>query len=784
MLQLKNIYKDYPLGDGTSQKALKGVNINFRRHEFVALLGPSGCGKTTALNIIGGLDHYTSGDLIIDGVSTKNFSDRDWDNYRNKSIGFVFQSYNLIPHQNILNNVAMGLTLAGVKKSERMRRAKEALEKVGLGDCIKKRPNQLSGGQMQRVAIARAIVGDPEIILADEPTGALDSETGIQVMELLKQVSKDKLVIMVTHNAELANKYATRIVNMFDGELIADSKLYTDKALEKEEKRAKEKSDQNKNSKKKSAMTFRTAFGLSAKTLAVKKGRTILTSIAGSIGIFAITLILFISTGMNAYIKRTEKELLGSSAVSITKTAIKIDADSIGDTKKIDLQEYPTDTNEVFIYNEEMSGLIPMVNNDITQEFVDYVDEIDSDIILTKKYSYDSRIVALVNSASGVNWIDLNGSDASQMIEKIDLINESYDVLFKSTETGIPQNKNEVALVVDKYNRLPALTMSQFGFDITNNSFSYEDILNKEFKYIPNDVLYSHDAENERYVINTNFADMYNDSSNETLKIVGILRIKNDDATRWLSTGLVYTKGFVDYVFDNAMHSAVGVAQINNHERNVITGELFITDYQKTAEKKYLEALDQLCVNTIPSGIYLYPKDINSKNAIVDYLKSWNDLHPENNIYYTDYTEVAFSMLGQLIDVVSYILIAFCGISLIVSTVMISVTTYTSVVERTKEIGILRSLGARKKDISRIFNSETIIIGFLAGLLGVLLAIVSGLVINVLLSKFAGVENLANISISISTIMISLSVLLTWVAGLIPAKIAAKRDPVQCLRTE
>lgn len=798
MLQLKNIIKDYRLGDGSTQQALKGISINFRQSEFVAILGPSGCGKTTTLNIIGGLDHYTSGDLIINNKSTKNFKDKDWDDYRNKSIGFVFQSYNLIPHQNILNNVAMGLTLAGVKKAERARLAKEALEKVGLGHSLKKKPNQLSGGQMQRVAIARALVGNPDIILADEPTGALDSETGVQVMELLKTIAKDKLVIMVTHNADLANQYATRIISILDGKLVGDTKPYTDNALEKDQVKQNVTVTDNVK-KKKVAMSLGTAFALSGQTLREKKGRTFITALAGSIGIFAITLILAITAGMNDYIANVQKTALSNSAITISESTY--DLNGMMTVEKINLPEYPNNANGIY---PRIADAQKVVENNITDEFVDYVKQMNADLVTTVEYTYATKMNIITQTNSGYTLLTTEKSSelaklmgmgtsgwydvSTQMLSKPDLITENYDVLYKTNATGLPTNRHELTLVVDKYNRISTATLDALGIEYTSDlaELSYESLTQKVFKLVPNDTFYTYNG--AKYVQpdkddNEDLAAKYNDPSAETLQIVGIVRVKNDDAIGWLPTGIIYSSELTDYVLKDAEESAVGQAQIADHDRNVLSNKPFVDLPDNSKEDQYRAALKNLGIIKVPTTISIYPADINTKDQIIEYLDAWDAGHPDNKITYQDLSQVLISMLGEMINIISYVLIGFCAISLVVSTVMISVTTYTSVVERTKEIGVLRSLGARKKDISRIFNAETVIIGGLAGLLGVIAAGVVGVIANAALMHVVN-TNIVNSKFSTALLMVALSTVLTWIAGLVPARIAAKKDPVLCLRTE
>lgn len=808
MLQLKNITKEYPIGNDSKLKALKGISINFRKSEFVSILGHSGCGKTTLLNIIGGLDHYTSGNLIINNKSTKEFKDKDWDNYRNKKVGFVFQSYNLIPNINLLGNVAMGLTLAGVKKSERIKLAKQALEKVGLGGQIKKMPNQLSGGQMQRVAIARAIVGKPDIILADEPTGALDSETGIQIMEILKEISKEKLVIMVTHNPELAREYSTRIIKMFDGNLMEDSDPYDEDQLKEDFKKLENEqqielpNNNLKNKKEKVSMSVGTAYSLSGKTLLSRKGRTIITSIAGSVGIFAIALILAISNGMNGYVNSLQSSALGTSAITISETTR-----SISTSGKIDsetdknLVEYPSNTSGIYPYTDSSSQTTIIYNN-FSEEFLNYLNAMDKSYTSTIEYSYSTKMNIIANTNSGYKLLTTSSNSSggifgnvtasswydvsSQTLSNQSLITNSYDVLYKTTETGIPASYTELALVVDKYNRIETSILDALGIDYSAglDTISYVDLVGKEFKLIPNNYFYSYsDGTYKAPTTTSEYENLYKNSNAITLKIVGVLRLKNNDATEWLNQGIVYSSALTDFVKNDAINSDIGNAQINNHTKNVLTGETFTDTPTSKIDDQYKSALKSLGCYSLPTRISIYPAGIDEKDKIVTYLDEWNSLNPDNKITYTDFSELLLGMLSSLIDTISYVLIAFCAVSLVVSTVMISVTTYTSVIERTKEIGVLRSLGARKKDISRIFNAETSMIGAFAGIIGVGFAYIIGALANAILKSLLGTA-IVSLTLPVAIIMIVLSIGLTLLAGLIPAKIAAQKDPVLCLRTE
>ena len=822
MLQLKNITKDYVVTSDLTVHALKGVSLNFRANEFVSILGPSGCGKTTLLNIIGGLDRYTAGDLVINGKSTKGFRDHDWDAYRNRSIGFVFQSYNLIPHMNVLDNVTLSLSLAGRSKAERIEKAKKALEKVGLADQLKKRPNQLSGGQMQRVAIARAIVNDPDIILADEPTGALDTETGVQVMELLKEIANDRLVIMVTHNQELADQYSTRIVRLLDGELISDTNTYTDEQLAEDSKATKEQvtatteagqeplsaeigknADGNaptvapsakssgRRGKKWIGMSLFTAFSISAKNLWSKKGRTFLTSFAGSIGIFGITLVLAVSSGMTKYVDTMQEEAIGDSSISITETTM--DMDSI--RKTMDAmnagEAFPKDTTGITPYVSPMTTML--VKNDLSEAYVDYLKKMDSS--LTKAIDFTYSIKMNVLHKQGDNFQRLSGwsSSSSQMVSNNQLVEDNYEVLYKSdsSETGFPKNMYEVSIVVDRYNRLQATVLENLGYPIVKDSdgkfeeVSYADVVDKEYIVIRNDGWYVKNSSGLYPDLSpANYAKAANGEYAITLKVVSVLRAKGKNATNWLNSGLAYLPELTDYMLNDAVSSSVGVAQKDSTTKNVRNGSEFKDTANSTVRDQYVSALKAVGAYANPTAINIYPLNIEAKQQINQYLDAWNDDHPDSKVIYLDFAELALSMLSTLIDVITYVLVAFSAVSLIVSTVMISVITYTSVIERIKEIGVLRSIGARKRDISGIFNAETSMIGTFAGAIGVVFAIIVGIIVNIILLNAFEVSNIVQFTPGIILLMMALSIGLTLLAGLIPARIAANKDPVTCLRTE
>lgn len=864
MLEISDIKKDYVLKD-QSVNALKGINICFRRSEFVAILGPSGCGKTTLLNIIGGLDRYTSGDLIIDGISTKKFKDKDWDNYRNHRVGFVFQNYNLIQHQTVLENVELALTLSGVKKAERRKRAIQVLEKVGLGDKLKSKPNQLSGGQMQRVAIARALVNDPEIILADEPTGALDSKTSVQIMDLLKEVSKDRLVIMVTHNPDLANKYANRIIRLLDGELIEDSKPYSNKEAEKEikkhlEKKAKQETKEFKKTEKKKSMSFFTALALSFKNLMTKKGRAIMVSFAGSIGIIGIALILAVSAGMTGYIDNMQSQSLSSYPVTVSSIAL--DYDSMMNTLQDGVDTGENDDNAINIYDPSSSLINLGKFNYISSEFIDYVNDYYSnenkrDLLNDYLISYASEMRLIThNELSGYNAINsdvttsaLTGTTSALFFEEVkeDYVLSLYDV--KGTNAHYPSNRNEIALVVGD-NGLSTTELRNLGIDIVYRTdeggqlvldeqgqpiienIDYDDIIGKTYKLLLNDAYYDTDTMLPKYdfsldsvIDQSNLETLYNDVNTVELTITCVLIHKEDASGSIFSNGIMYTHDLADYYRENSKNSAV-VQKVKsdylNEDGTFIDGmKTFAIDYMVNISEvsqylgtqyedlfrydspiKMQQTLKQaLNVNLtdeeiidlylqvygasdVPSNIYFYAKNFEAKDDLIAMLDSWNNSHSENQIVLTDSSAMITDLLGTLVDIISYVLVAFAAISLVVSSVMIGIITYTSVIERTKEIGVLRSIGASKRDIMNVFNAETTIIGLTAGIIGILLAGILTIPIALILKALTGIGGLAVMEPLSSVILVLISVVLTFIAGLIPARIASKKDPVIALRSE
>lgn len=833
MLELTNITKDYVSGD-TTVKALKGVSIKFRKNEFVSILGQSGCGKTTLLNIIGGLDRYTDGDLSIDDISTKKYKDKDWDTYRNNRIGFVFQSYNLIPHQTVLSNVELALTLSGVSKSERRKRAMEVLEKVGLGDQIHKKPNQMSGGQMQRVAIARALVNNPDILLADEPTGALDSATSIQIMNILKDISKDKLIIMVTHNPELADKYSSRIIRLLDGKVVDDTNPYNgkecddDKATDKQDSKNNKSEETGKKAKKqKTSMSFATALSLSLNNLMTKKARTILTAFAGSIGIIGIALILSLSHGMRSYIHRVEQDTLSGYPLTIQKTAVDYSSFlGMGEEKKIE------DKQPGRIYsNSMMSDMINKMLTSVTvndlKSFMSYIESDESgikDLTNDIQYSYDvdlniykadtSKGIFKVNPSTvfeslGMDQMTQGGSmsmmgntDAwSEMIDNEELIKSQYDIL----EGRLPQEYNEVVLVVDKDDMISEYSLYALGLiDISQLqkvfaqmqmgnvpeenlndeqvSFTYDELLNQSFKLVVNTDVYVKDGNGYR--------DMSSDeefmkqllANSVDIKIVGILKPNGDASNASITTNVAYTNKLTQYLINTVNDSDIVKEQLANPAVDVFTGEPF-------AENSYEANLTKLGVANLedPASINIYPKDFKSKEKIVDIIDEYNaklKAEGKEEIEYTDYVGLMMSSVSTIINAISYVLIAFVAISLVVSSIMIGIITYISVLERTKEIGILRSIGASKKDVSRVFNAETVIVGFVAGMIGIIITLLLNIPINIIIKNITDISGMSKLPVSGGVALVVISIILTFIAGLIPARVASKKDPVIALRTE
>ncbi len=754
MLELKNIKKDYYIA-GKPVPALKGINLTFKDQEFVSILGPSGCGKTTTLNLIGGLDRYTSGDLLIDGKSTKGYKDQDWDAYRNATIGFVFQSYNLISHLSVLDNVEMALRLSGVNAKERKQRSIDVLTEVGLKDHLYKRPNQLSGGQMQRVAIARALVNNPKILLADEPTGALDSKTSDQIMKLIKEISRDRLVIMVTHNSDIAEAYSDRVVQLLDGLVIDDSNpsenVDTKDQVEKLVNR-------------KTSMPYFTALLTSFKNLLTKKGRTLITALAGSIGIIGIALVLSVSSGMTAYVDEMQSDTLAGFPLTVTPTVI--DYLSQGQQFMSEEGEFPSDQ---VVYSFNPQDAYVMHNNIITDEFISYLDQMDDTLYNSITYTRALQMNIIAESFSSYEDVS---DHFSELPDNPEFIQSQYDILAGT----YPNDYDEVVLVVDNRNQLNVNVLSSFGFS-GSESYAFTDFIGQEFKVITNDSYYQ--EVNGIYMPRPIDQSMYESNDAVTLTITGIIRVNQDATTDLVESGIAYTNDLTNVMLENAQNSQIVAAQEANTTNFVVGGIPF--GPQLTQQ----QALQALGGDATPVGIQIYPVSFDAKDAIKTYINDYNvGLSEDDQIVYTDLAELVSTAVGSLISTITIILSAFAGISLVVSSIMIGIITYVSVVERTKEIGIMRSLGARKKDISRIFNAETVLIGFTSGLLGVVIAALLTIPINLILEYYTEVSGFARLLLPSAVALIILSTILTLIAGLIPSRIAAKKDPVTALRTE
>lgn len=807
MLEIKKITKTYETA-GFKQKALDEVSINFRTNEFASILGPSGSGKTTLLNIIGGLDHYDKGDLIINETSTKEYKDRDWDTYRNHRVGFVFQSYNLIPHQSVLSNVELALTLSGVSPKERKKRAKKALEKVGLEKHINKKPGQLSGGQMQRVAIARALVNDPEILLADEPTGALDSETSIQIMNLLKEIAKDKLVIMVTHNPELAETYSTRIVKLKDGKIIDDTNPYNGKEnteldLEREKKNT-----------KKTSMSLKTALSLSLNNLMTKKGRTILTAFAGSIGIIGIALILSLSNGMQEYINKVQKETLSSYPLSIEANTIDFTSmiENFTNVSEEECKEGSICTSDNISNSPYLNMQSSQITNNLSnfKKYIDnnggsindYVTDIqyvyDLDLQIYSRNSDDEIIKVNPNVENTNTMMGMTMSSGSmltnafeELIDSEELLNSQYEIL----SGKMPTSYNELVLIADVDNKIPLSVMYSLDIenrkeltdiitkisngeevDISTINYNYDELVGTTYRLILNTDFYQKDG--NIWVNKYDLEELYNNGIE--LKVVGVIKVREGATAE--SGYLGYNHELTEYVINEINNKEITKEQITNKEINILTGQKF--DGFTSSYENNLKLLGIADLNS-PKTINIYPKDFSSKEQIEDIVKEYNEtVTEENKIKYTDMIGILLSGITTIIDVISYILIAFVAISLVVSSIMIAIITYISVLERTKEIGILRAIGASKKDVTRVFNAETLIEGFISGIIGIVVTLLLCIPINTVVNNLFGVPVLARLPISGAITLIIISVLLTVIAGLIPARMASKKDPVESLRTE
>lgn len=884
MLKLINITKDYQVANHQVH-ALKGISIIFRDNEFVSILGPSGCGKTTLLNIIGGLDHYTSGDLFIDQISTKEFNDRDWDSYRNHRIGFVFQSYNLIPHQTILENVELALTIAGIGKEERLQRAKEVLDKVGLKNEYHKKPNQLSGGQCQRVAIARALVNNPDILLADEPTGALDSTTSIQIMELIKEISKDRLVIMVTHNPDIAKKYSSRIVKLLDGKITADSNpvLENELIVKKEEKAI----------EKKSKLSFWTAFKLSARNLRSKLKRTILTCVAGSIGIIGVATVLSVSTGVRTYINDMQEDMLSGNPITISETGMNLESllsstssSTQTDAIKNSIEDGYINVNRFIEYLVSQTGSLDSfrIQNEFTEEYLQFLQNMPKEYYsaIATYYGLDAKnniytnirldgyeeekimslssivttYTSMLNKTDLKEYSSLVGmvtNSINQAVNNNDFIASQYDIISNPEESKLAEEANEIMLVVNEDQELTDLLLAQLGYytqeeflDIIDDAiagthdssnkdrFSYDELLNKTFIYYPNDTIFKQtDPSSPLFALNPFTYNPYADQTWENgieLKITAILKPKEDVTYGCLSSGIYYTPALTQKIIMDNLQSQI-VYYLNEKEEEAFTSMNYNgtnigiiynysyyfegSEYTETGfvgstsslsslmgtitgqdNPVYTLTLRELGGCSLPSDIHIYPANFELKSQVTSYLDQWNNnknltfdditLTPEerDNITYSDNLAVMISLIDNMINIVTIALVAFTALSLVVSTVMIAIITYVSVIERVKEIGVIRSLGGRKKDVSRLFNAETFIIGGFSGLIGIGITYILSGIINLIVGNLANISAIAILPFYVAIIMVALSILLTLISGLIPALIASKKDPVEALRSE
>lgn len=855
MLQCKNIMKDYVSGDEIVH-ALKGVSLSFREHEFVSILGQSGCGKTTFLNIIGGLDHYTSGDLIINGKSTKDYSDKDWDTYRNHQVGFVFQSYNLIMHQSVLSNVELALTLTGVNKEERRKRAIEALNKVGLSDQIHKKPTQMSGGQMQRVAIARAIVNNPDIILADEPTGALDSATSVQIMEILKEISKDKLVIMVTHNPQLADEYSSRIIRLKDGSLVSDSNPFNEQEM-----------NVDMSVLKRPGMSFKMACSLSLNNLMTKKARTFLTSFAGSIGIIGIALIMSLSHGMQSYIDQMENDTMASYPIEIqanssdmstlmtTMMGMKKKAEEHKDSK-IYSRPYVEDVLESLSSSKKnnLSAFKSYIESSKGKEFRKTAKAIEYDYNLNLQVYNENTDSGLVQVSPNGLLDKLGMSDMmsiqSQFMDSSAMTNDQVwlslpeskklrDDEYQLVEGKWPTNYNEVVLEVDENNEITDYALYSLGLldqdELVKNyqkilngeidkisktklkSYSVDDILNLKFRLVLNSDLYQkvnglwiNQSENESYM-----KDVV--SKSPEIKVVGIIKPSESTVSQPTMGGVYYTKAMEEYVTSKTVNAQIVKEQKTNPNINIFTQTEFASGQKMSMSNLTNEQMMQLSsmsqeelmnyMNTYneninatydsnltklgvvdystPTKISLYASSFDGKEKLSDLITSYNKKQTKSNVItYNDFIGTMLSSVTSVVNIISYVLIAFVSVSLIVSSIMIGIITYISVLERTKEIGILRSIGASKKDITRVFNAETFIIGLISGVLGILITLVLNIPICMVVENMTGVSHIAKLPVNGAVFLIFIDLVLTILAGLIPSKIASKKDPVEALRSE
>ena len=912
MLHLQNIVKDYVTSSETVH-ALKGVNIAFRKTEFVSILGPSGCGKTTLLNIIGGLDHYTDGDLVIGKRSTKEYTDRDWDVYRNHRVGFIFQAYNLIPHQTVLGNVELALTIAGISKEERVARAKQALDRVGLSNQYYKRPNQLSGGQCQRVAIARALVNDPEILLADEPTGALDTVTSVQIMDLIKEISRERLVIMVTHNPELAEEYSTRIIKLLDGEVLEDTNPMSDEEVEAEindinkaedeervafaalpEPEQKKVKKEKKRRREKAKMSLFTAFKLSARNLWTKRGRTSLVGFAGSIGIIGIAMVLAFSAGIKGYVKYMQDDMLSGNPITITESTLDLKAltGMVNNSLDKSIEKLPGNVYVSSLVEYIIKSGDTVVTNDISENYINFVRDMPSEYYNAILYNYgidmlpsifvdfkttpDSEpehvsvrqitdmykaLLSKTEMSSMSSLVDSLAPSLKQAPSNTDYLLSQYDLVGNSK---IATEKNEVMLVLDSEDELSDLLLARLGYftevefiEIINKAnselesaengteavynkalyrdyFTYEELLNKTLTWYPIDTVFTASTKENTigntttYKITADFNSSFDapQESGLELKVVGILTPKDSISFGSLSSGIYYTEALTNHVLESAKTSqfledlahkdldeSISVSYDFTYSFSYYPSEAFdgadivgekvstpttgFSAYKSvsgSSEEKYVRALGG---NDVPNSVSIYPISFEDKYLVTAYLDQWNDKELDltiggvtllgeerDEVTYTDTLEIIIFMVNTMINIISYALIAFTSVSLVVSTVMIGIITYVSVVERIKEIGVIRSLGGRKKDVSRLFNAETLIIGTFAGVLGIGISVLASAIISRVLQPLIGFENIARLPANQAVLLILLSIALTSISGIIPARSAAKKDPVVALRTE
>ncbi|HIU40332.1 MAG TPA: ATP-binding cassette domain-containing protein [Candidatus Aphodocola excrementigallinarum] len=776
MLELKHITKSYKTGD-FKQVVLNNVSLKFRKNEFVMILGPSGSGKTTLLNIIGGLDRYDSGNLIINGKSTKKFKDKNWDAYRNACVGFVFQNYNLISHISVYKNVEMALTLSGTKTSKKKKMVMDALKKVGLERHANKKPSQLSGGQMQRVAIARALVNNPDIILADEPTGALDSKTSVKIMNLIKEISKDKLVIMVTHNDELAKRYANRTIKLKDGNIISDSN-----PLNK---------NNEKNSKfkiRKTKMSFLSAISLSLNNIKTKKGRTFLTAFASSIGIIGIALILSISNGFNKQIDEYEKNTMSSFPIAISSVVSTLDEEGLEDNKNAfsGNSEYPKE-DVLYTYSPDENSKVHQ--NKITDDYVNYLNDIDDGLLSAISYFRMTNFNLITTNGTDYQTINTGSINLSEL--PLDLNNNSYlEDNYDLLSGSYPESYTDVVLIVDSKNRIDKSVLEALYIDSNKEKVNFDEVVGKEFKVVSNDDYYTKITD-EVFTTNKASMDMYN-KSDITLRITGIVRGKKDNALASIMDALQesmgssllskigYSSGLIEKIVEENKESDIVKAQ-EKSSGVVFMGGLSFDSAGLTKD----EALMMLGASTTPVAINIYPNSFDNKDEIIKYLDDYNkNKSDEDKIIYTDYAQQISSLSSSIMDGITIVLIAFCSISLVVSSIMIGIITYISVLERTKEIGILRSLGARKKDITRVFNAETLIIGVISGVVAIVITLVLLIPINKVLYNLTDLKNVGVLNPVHAVILVIISVLLTLIGGFIPSKSAAKKDPVEALRSE